>query len=110
VGIVYFPTAYVTTLTAFIVLRFIVGLVLGGIDPNRLAYIRQEAPLDIQGEVLGYNTSLRFFGNMIGPTLGGAIASLYGFSALFFIMGLLLVISGFIIVLIILAIQKKAKK
>src|SRR5699024_6820987 len=63
VGIIYVPMALVSSLIMFIILRFLLGLALGGVDPNRLAYIRQEVPLQIQGEVLGYNTSLRFLGN-----------------------------------------------
>src|SRR5699024_11334246 len=53
------------------------------IIPLRIAYIRQEAPLSMQGEVLGYNTSLRFLGNIIGPALGGMLASLFGFASVF---------------------------
>lgn len=46
--------------------------------PVRMAYIRQAAPVAIQGEVLGYSTSLRFLGNVIGPVLGGVVAGFYG--------------------------------
>ena len=61
-----------------------------------VAYIRQEAPLSMQGEVLGYNTSLRFLGNIIGPALGGLIAASFGFSAVFYITSALLLLSGVI--------------
>ncbi len=60
-GIVYLPGAFVTSIWQLVVLRFLLGISLGGIVPLRIAYIRQEAPLSMQGEVLGYNTSLRFF-------------------------------------------------
>src|SRR5699024_1272961 len=102
VGLFYFPISFVTTLLQFILLRFLIGLVLGGIDPNRMAYIRQEAPLSTQGEVLGYNTSLRFLGNIIGPALGGILASLFGFSTVFFITGALLIGSSIIMAFIVL--------
>lgn len=93
-GIFYLPGAFVTNIWQLIVLRFLVGIAIGGIIPVRVAYIRQEAPLSMQGEVLGYNTSLRFLGNVAGPALGGLIASMYGFSAVFVVTSVLLLGSG----------------
>lgn len=95
-GIFYFPGAFVTNIWQLIVLRFLVGIAIGGIIPVRIAYIRQEAPLSMQGEVLGYNTSLRFLGNIAGPALGGMLASFFGFASVFIVTSILLVISGFI--------------
>ncbi|WP_249869396.1 MFS transporter [Oceanobacillus saliphilus] len=98
-GIVYLPGAFVTNIWQLIILRFLLGVSIGGIVPLRIAYIRQEAPLSMQGEVLGYNTSLRFLGNIIGPALGGLIAAAWGFSAVFFITSMLLILSGFIMLI-----------
>lgn len=95
-GIVYFPGAYVTNIWQLVILRFLLGISIGGIIPVRIAYIRQEAPLSMQGEVLGYNTSLRFLGNMIGPALGGALSGFFGFSSVFFVTSGLLILSGLI--------------
>lgn|SRR5699024_10963927 len=93
-GIFYLPGAFVTNIWQLIILRFLVGTAIGGIIPIRVAYIREAAPLSMQGEVLGYNTSLRFLGNIAGPALGGLIASMYGFSAVFVITSILLILSG----------------
>ncbi|MHA6250592.1 MFS transporter [Oceanobacillus sp. CAU 1775] len=98
-GIVYLPGAFVTNIGQLIALRFLLGIAIGGIVPLRIAYIRQEAPLSMQGEVLGYNTSLRFLGNVIGPALGGLIAALYGFSSVFFVTSGLLILSGIIMLI-----------
>lgn len=95
-GIVYFPGAFVTNIWQLVILRFLLGISIGGIVPVRIAYIRQEAPLSMQGEVLGYNTSLRFLGNIIGPALGGALAGFFGFSSVFFVTSGLLILSGVI--------------
>jgi len=95
-GIVYLPGAFVTNIWQLIVLRFLLGLTIGGIVPLRVAYIRQAAPLSMQGEVLGYNTSLRFLGNVIGPALGGLLAASFGFSSVFYVTSALLVLSGVI--------------
>ncbi|RIU92770.1 MFS transporter [Oceanobacillus picturae] len=95
-GIVYLPGAFVTNIWQLVVLRFLLGISIGGIIPVRIAYIRQEAPLSMQGEVLGYNTSLRFLGNIIGPALGGALSGFFGFSSVFLVTSVLLIISGII--------------
>ncbi|ETI66757.1 multidrug resistance protein [Neobacillus vireti LMG 21834] len=96
-GIVYLPGAAVTSLWQLVIIRFALGVTIGGIIPVRIAYIRQEAPIAMQGEVLGYNTSLRFLGNIIGPLLGGFISGSFGFSAVFISTSALLIISGFIL-------------
>lgn len=95
-AIVYLPGAFVTNIWQLIGLRFLVGIAIGGIIPVRLAYIRQEAPISMQGEVLGYNTSLRFLGNIIGPALGGMLAGFFGFSSVFYVTSALLFVSGII--------------
>ena len=95
-GIFYFPGAFVTSVWQLVILRFLLGVAIGGMIPVRVAYIRQKAPLSMQGEVLGYNSSLRFLGNVIGPALGGVISGLYGFSAVFFVTSGLLIVSGVI--------------
>ncbi len=98
-GIVYLPGAFVTNIWQLVVLRFLLGVSIGGIVPLRIAYIRQEAPLSMQGEVLGYNTSLRFLGNILGPALGGLLAAAFGFSAVFFVTSGLLIVCGFIMLI-----------
>src|SRR5699024_6837842 len=93
-GLVYFPGAYVTSIWQVVVLRFLLGIAIGGIVPTSIAYIRQEAPISIQGEVLGYNTSSRFLGSIIGPALGGALAGFLGISSVFFVTSALLLLTG----------------
>ncbi|WP_212927204.1 MFS transporter [Oceanobacillus sp. J11TS1] len=95
-GLIYLPGIFITAIWQLVLLRFLLGLFLGGIIPIRVAYIRKEAPLSTQGEVLGYDTSLRFFGNIVGPMLGGTIAAAWGFSSVFLTTGLLLILCGFI--------------
>src|SRR5690625_1267096 len=93
-GIFYFPAAFVSNIWQLIILRLILGIAIGGIIPVRIAYIRQKAPLSMQGEVLGYNTSLRFLGNVIGPLLGGVVSGIFGISSVFFVTSGLLILSG----------------
>jgi MFS transporter, DHA1 family, multidrug resistance protein len=105
-GLIYLPGAAVNDYWQLIIIRFLLGLTIGGIIPVRMAYIRHEAPLAMQGEVLGYNTSLRFLGNIIGPMLGGFISGYLGFSAVFISTSALLIISG---VILLIAMQRHPK-
>ena len=66
-GLTYLPGAFITEYWQLVIIRFLLGITLGGLITLRVAYIRQEAPIAMQGEVLGYNTSLQFLGNIIGP-------------------------------------------
>lgn len=96
-GIFYFPGGFVTNLWQLVFVRFALGVTIGGIIPVRIAYIRQEAPIAMQGEVLGYNTSLRFLGNIIGPVMGGLLSGYFGYTAVFISTSLLLILSGVIL-------------
>ncbi|OCA83051.1 MFS transporter [Bacillus sp. FJAT-27225] len=94
-GILYIPGMFVQEVWQLVLIRFGLGITIGGIIPVRMAFIRQEAPVAIQGEVLGYNQSLRFLGNIIGPVLGGVLAGSYGFPSVFLVTSILLLLSGF---------------
>lgn len=90
------PQAFVTELWQLIILRFLFGIVSGGLIPITSALIRREAPIEVQGEIMGYNQSFRFLGNIIGPVLGGIVASFGGIHSVFYTTGLLFLI-GFVI-------------
>lgn len=90
-------TVYMPGLWQLVLIRLALGISLGGITPVQIAFLRQEAPIAMQGEVIGYNTSLRFFGNIFGPMLGGFISGYFGFPAVFVSTSLLLLISGVIL-------------
>lgn len=81
------PQALVTELWQLVLLRFLYGMAVGGMLPCITAYIRMEAPLEMQGEVLGYNQSFRFLGNVIGPALGGVVAGYGGIHSVFYVTG-----------------------
>lgn len=93
-GVVYLPQAYVTNIWQLFFFRFLLGLAIGGVIPCRTAYIRQVAPMSIQGEVLGYNTSFRFLGNVVGPIMGGVLAAHIGISSVFYVTTFLFLIGA----------------
>ncbi|SDI81547.1 MFS transporter [Natribacillus halophilus] len=96
-GLFFIPQAFVTELWQLVLLRFLYGIQVGGLIPCTTAYIRQAAPVAMQGEVLGYNQSFRFLGNVIGPVSGGIIASSFGIPSVFIFAGLLLIITAVIV-------------
>lgn len=89
------PQAFVTQLWQLMVFRLLFGIAIGGMIPVTTALVRREAPLDIQGEVMGYNTSFRFLGNIIGPMLGGFISGFIGIASVFIVTASLFLI-GFL--------------
>lgn len=86
------PQAFVTELWQLIICRLLFGIAIGGMIPITTALVRREAPVDIQGEVMGYNTSFRFLGNIIGPMFGGIISGFIGISSVFLLTGVLFLV------------------
>lgn len=87
------PQAFVTELWQLMVLRLLFGIAVGGMIPTTTALMRREAPIEIQGEIMGYNTSFRFLGNIIGPMFGGVVSGFIGIPAVFIVTGSLFLIS-----------------
>jgi MFS family permease len=72
------PQAFVTTAWQLIVLRFLMGLALGGLLPCVTSIIRHAAPGRVTGTLLGYSTSSQYVGQVTGPLLGGVIGGHFG--------------------------------
>ena len=83
VGLLMLPQAVVTASWQLILLRFLVGLSLGGLLPCVAAVIRHSIPDNIAGQVLGYSVSAQFAGQVIGPLLGGSVGAHLGLRAVF---------------------------
>lgn len=96
-AIAIIPMAFVNSMTLFIFLRFLFGIVIGGLIPLTTAYIRLASPISIQGEVLGYNQSARFLGNVIGPVIGGELASFFSISFVFIFTAFMFLLTFFLL-------------
>ncbi|RDI36933.1 putative MFS family arabinose efflux permease [Falsibacillus pallidus] len=79
------PQALAQKLWELVFFRFLFGTAIGGMIPCITAYIRSEAPVSMQGEVMGYNQSFRFLGNVIGPAIGGVVSGYVGISPVFYV-------------------------
>ncbi|MGN7387370.1 MFS transporter [Sporosarcina sp. SAFN-015] len=86
------PQAFVSSIWQLMIWRLLFGIAIGGMIPITTALVRREAPIDIQGEVMGYNSSFRFLGNIIGPMFGGVVSGFIGISSVFILTGILFLI------------------
>ncbi|HWK65091.1 MAG TPA: multidrug efflux MFS transporter [Rhizobiaceae bacterium] len=77
------PQAFVTQGWQLIVLRFLMGLALGGLLPSVTSVIRHNVPDHAAGGILGYSTSAQYAGQVAGPLLGGFVGGHIGMQAVF---------------------------
>jgi MFS family permease len=77
------PQAFVTSGWQLIVLRFLMGLALGGLLPCIASVIRHNVPEAITGSILGYSVSAQYAGQVLGPISGGFVGGHVGMRAVF---------------------------
>lgn len=88
----FIPHALVTSVWQLLVLRFLLGLCLGGLLPSLHALVRHYAPSGKESTVYGYNSSAIALGNMMGPIVGGFLTVWIDIRGLFLVTaGLLLI-------------------
>lgn len=77
------PQAFVTEGWQLILLRFLMGLALGGLLPCVTSVIRHNVPDHAAGGILGFSTSAQYAGQVAGPLLGGFVGGHVGMQAVF---------------------------
>jgi MFS family permease len=77
------PQAFVASGWQLVVLRFLMGLSLGGLLPCIASVIRHNVPERVAGNMLGYSTSAQYTGQVAGPLLGGFVGGHIGMRAVF---------------------------
>lgn len=80
--------AFVPNVFWLLVLRVLNGVFTGYI-PNATALIASQVPKDKTGYALGTLSTGAVAGNLIGPTLGGVLAEMFGVHTVFLLVGLL---------------------
>lgn len=85
------PQVFVTDIWQLIVLRFFVGLCLGGLLPAANTLIRMHAPQGMESRTYGFSNSAMYLGSMIGPIIGGWLVSLYGVRGLLLTTSIILI-------------------
>lgn len=90
--------AFVPNVFWLIVLRVLNGVFTGYI-PNATALIASQVPKDKTGYALGTLSTGAVAGNLIGPTLGGILAEMFGVHNVFLLVGLLYLLVAVLTVL-----------
>lgn len=87
------PQAFVHTVWQLIVVRFLMGVFMGGLLPSVNSLIRTYTPDGMESRAFGFNTSTLALGNMIGAVVGGFLSGYIGIEGLFIISGVMLLIN-----------------
>ncbi|WP_025661073.1 multidrug efflux MFS transporter [Rhizobium sp. IBUN] len=82
-GLLLIPQAFVTSSWQLIILRFLMGIALGGLLPCISAVIRHNVPDSAAGSILGLSVSSQYVGQVAGPVLGGFVGGHIGMRAVF---------------------------
>jgi MFS family permease len=82
-AVLLIPQAFVASGWQLVVLRFLMGLSLGGLLPCIASVIRHNVPERVAGNMLGYSTSAQYTGQVAGPLLGGFVGGHIGMRAVF---------------------------
>ena len=82
-AVLLIPQAFVADGWQLIVLRFLMGVALGGLLPCIASVIRHNVPETIAGGILGYSVSAQYVGQVVGPLAGGYVGGHIGMRAVF---------------------------
>lgn len=93
-AILLIPQAFVTEGWQLVVLRFLMGVALGGLLPCIGAIIRHHVPEGIAGAVLGYSVSAQYAGQVAGPLAGGVVGGHFGMPWVFVGTSMLLAVAA----------------
>lgn len=93
------PQALVTAAWQLTLLRFLMGLALGGLLPAIASVIRQHVPASSAGTALGFSVSAQYLGQVAGPLLGGYAGGHVGMRSVF-IYTCVLLLAGMVLNLI----------
>lgn len=84
--------AFVPNVYWLLIMRFFNGI-LSGYIPNATAMIASQAPKERSGWALGTLSTGAIAGNLIGPSMGGALAQWFGMENVFIITGAVLLVT-----------------
>lgn len=90
------PQAFVCSPWQLVLLRFLLGLSLGGLIPCVTAILRHLVPNYAMGTVLGLSVSSQYVGQVLGPVCGGFIGGWLGMRPVFFVTASVLICAIFL--------------
>lgn len=96
-GIIFIPQAFVKNPWQLMILRFLLGLALAGLNPSVNILIKKITPSSLTGRVFGFSVSARYLGVFGGSILGGQVAACLGIRYIFFITSALLLLNAILV-------------
>jgi MFS transporter, DHA1 family, multidrug resistance protein len=87
------PQAFVGAVWQLMIVRFLMGVCMGGLLPSVNALIRLYTPDGMESRAFGFNSSTLALGNMLGAMVGGFLSGYIGIEGLFLISGVLLLVN-----------------
>lgn len=93
-GLLFIPQAFVQETWQLILLRFLLGIATAGMLPSINSLIHENTPVEMTGQIFGYNQSARSIGILVGSVIGGQIAALFDIHYVFLITGALLLLNS----------------
>lgn len=82
-AVLFIPQGLVGAVWQLLLLRFLLGLSLGGLLPSVNALLRRATPVHMVSRVYGYNNSFVSMGSLFGPIIGGFVAGYISINAVF---------------------------
>lgn len=92
-GLMLIPQAFVQNVEQLIIVRFMMGICMGGLLPSVNSLIRYYTPDGMESRAFGFNSSTTALGNMTGAVMGGVLAGFIGIEGLFIMAGVLLLLN-----------------
>ncbi|AWB44129.1 MFS transporter [Paenibacillus sp. CAA11] len=87
------PQAFVQSVWQLIIIRFLMGVCMGGLLPSVNALIRSYTPDGMESRAFGFNSSTLALGNLLGSLIGGFLSGYIGIEGIFIISGILLLVN-----------------
>jgi MFS family permease len=95
-AVLLLPQAFVSNEWQLLVLRFLMGIALGGLLPCIAAIIRHSVPDALAGRMLGYSTSSQYVGQVLGPLTGGFLGGHFGMPVVFVVTSVLMAVCALV--------------
>ncbi|GAB2026001.1 MFS transporter [Lactovum odontotermitis] len=89
------PTAFVGSVFLLMVFRFLIGVSDATMLPQINSLLTKSVPSEMISRIFAYNQSFSSIGNVIGPMVGGVVATMFGYRGVF-LSGALFILVNFI--------------
>lgn len=92
-AIFFFLTAFVQNTLELGILRFLVGFSDACLFPQVQTMLTKNSPAKVTGRIFSWNQSAMYLGNIVGPLLGSLVSGLYGYSMVFIVTTIIVLVN-----------------